>query len=74
MTGLGGRHRKGLWLLRNPAADYIPGVRRRRIELTPYHAALIVCAAALAGLVYAEGWIWPLRFAAVMIPVSFLVG
>jgi hypothetical protein len=28
----------------------------------------------LAGLVYAEGWIWPLKAAAVILPVSFLVG
>ncbi len=47
---------------------------RRRLEITPRHAVLILCAAALVALVYAEGWIWPLRFAAVMIPVSFLVG
>jgi len=35
---------------------------------------LIFCVVALVGLVYAEGWIWPLKAAAVMIPVSFLVG
>jgi hypothetical protein len=46
---------------------------RHRIEIPPRHALLIFCAAALAGLVYAEGWIWPLKAAAVMIPVSFLV-
>jgi hypothetical protein len=49
-------------------------MRRRRIEITPRHAALILCAAGLAALVYAEGWILPLKIAAVMIPVSFLVG
>jgi hypothetical protein len=25
-------------------------------------------------LVYVEGWIWPLKAAAVMIPVSLLIG
>jgi hypothetical protein len=38
------------------------------------HAVLIACVMVLAGLVHAEGWIWPLKAAAVMIPVSFLVG
>lgn len=47
---------------------------RRRIRIQPRQAALIVCAAALIGLVYAEGWIWPLKAAAVMIPVSLAVG
>jgi hypothetical protein len=36
-------------------------------------ATLIACTAALALLVYAEGWIWPLKAAAVMIPVSLLI-
>jgi hypothetical protein len=45
---------------------------RRFIPLR--HALLIACAMALIGLVHAEGWIWPLKAAAVMIPVSFLVG
>ena len=35
-------------------------------------ATLIVCAVLLAALVYREGWIWPLKAAAVMIPVSLL--
>jgi hypothetical protein len=47
---------------------------RYRIEIPPRHALLFACAAVLAGLVYAEGWVWPLKAAAVMIPVSFLVG
>jgi hypothetical protein len=47
---------------------------RRRIEIPPRHAVLIACAVALAGLVYAEGWIWPLKAAALMIPVTLLVG
>ncbi|HXC91445.1 MAG TPA: hypothetical protein VNV18_14880 [Stellaceae bacterium] len=46
---------------------------RYRIAIPRRQALLLVCAAALAGLVYAEGWIWPLKAAAVMIPVSFLV-
>ena len=48
-------------------------MRRNRIELRPYYVVLIVCAAALLGLVHAEGWIWPLKVAAVMLPVSVLV-
>ncbi|HTV46121.1 MAG TPA: hypothetical protein VMF05_12460 [Stellaceae bacterium] len=47
---------------------------RRRIEIPPRQAVLIACAMALVGLVYAEGWVWSLKVAAVMIPVSFLVG
>jgi hypothetical protein len=47
---------------------------RRKIKIPPRHAALLACAAALVGLVYAEGWIWPLKAAAVMIPVSLVVG
>lgn len=47
---------------------------RRRIRIHPRQAALIVCAMALVGLVYAEGWSWPLKAAAVMIPVSLVVG
>jgi hypothetical protein len=47
---------------------------RRRFEILPRHAVLIACAAALVVLVHVEGWIWPLRAAAVMIPLSLLVG
>ena len=43
-------------------------------EIPARYVMLFVCAAALFGLVHAEGWIWPLKAAAVMIPVSFLVG
>jgi hypothetical protein len=46
---------------------------RNRFEIRPHQAVLIACAAALAVLVYAEGWIWPLKAAAVMIPVSLLI-
>jgi len=46
---------------------------RRRIEISPYDAALIVCALSLLALVHAEGWIWPLKAAAIMIPVSALI-
>jgi hypothetical protein len=48
-------------------------MRGKRIPFGPYLAALIVCAAVLVGLVHVEGWIWPLKAAAVMIPVSILV-
>lgn len=47
-------------------------MRRRRIELRPYYVVLLLCAATLVGLVHAEGWIWPLKVAAVMLPVSVL--
>jgi hypothetical protein len=47
---------------------------RYRYEIPARKAALIVCAVMLAGLVYAEGWIWPLKAAAVILPVSLLVG
>lgn len=47
---------------------------RRRIEIPPHELMLVLCAAGLLGLVYAEGWIWPLKMAAVMIPISLLVG
>ncbi|HEV2098023.1 MAG TPA: hypothetical protein VGR45_03755 [Stellaceae bacterium] len=45
-----------------------------RIKVPPRFAVLIACSVVLAGLVYAEGWVWPLKAAAVMIPVSALVG
>jgi hypothetical protein len=47
---------------------------RYRFELGLREAALILCAAALVALVYAEGWIWPLKAVAVMIPLSLLIG
>jgi hypothetical protein len=47
---------------------------RRHIEIPPRNALLVFCAAALVGLVLAEGWTWPLKAAAVMIPVSYLIG
>jgi hypothetical protein len=47
---------------------------RRRIEIPPQDMILILCAASLLALVYAEGWIWPLKMAAVAIPVSLLIG
>ena len=47
---------------------------RTPIEIPPYYAALIVCTVTLDALVYAEGWIWPLKAAACMIPVSLLIG
>lgn len=47
---------------------------RRRIEIPPTDAVLIVCTLVLLTLVYAEGWTWPLKIAACVIPVSLLVG
>lgn len=46
---------------------------RYRFEIGPREATLILCTAALAALVYTEGWIWPLKAAAVMIPLSLLI-
>ena len=47
---------------------------RNPIDLTPREAVLVLCTLVLLVLVYAEGWIWPLKAAACMIPVSLLVG
>jgi hypothetical protein len=47
---------------------------RYRFELGPREVTLILCIATMAALVYAEGWIWPLKAAAVMIPLSLLIG
>jgi hypothetical protein len=46
---------------------------RHRFEIQLREAMLIVCIVALVALVYAEGWVWPLKAAAVMIPVSLLI-
>ena len=58
---------------RERGACYRAGMRRH-FELTVYKATLILCTALLAALVFSEGWIWPLKAAAVMIPVSLLIG
>jgi len=47
---------------------------RKRFDLEPRHAVLILCTLALVALVYAEGWTWPLEAAAFMIPVSLIIG
>ncbi len=47
---------------------------RRKIEISPHRAVLVVCTLALLAMVYSGGWSWSLKAAAVMIPVSFLVG
>jgi hypothetical protein len=46
---------------------------RSPIEIPPYYLVLIVCATTLLALVHVEGWIWPLKAAACMIPVSLLI-
>jgi hypothetical protein len=46
---------------------------RNRFEIGLHELALVGCAAALAALVYAEGWIWPLKAVAVLIPVTLLL-
>jgi hypothetical protein len=48
--------------------------RANPIDIPPRQAVLIVCTLILLALVYAEGWTWPLKAAACMIPVSLLVG
>jgi hypothetical protein len=50
------------------------GSMRYPIDMPPRHAVLILCTLVLLALVYAEGWTWPLKAAACMIPVSLLVG
>jgi hypothetical protein len=41
-------------------------MRRSPIEIPPFYIAVIICTA--------EGWTWPLKAAACMIPVSLLIG
>ena len=55
------------------SAQCYAAAMRNRFEIGPREAALVLCAAVLAALVYAEGWIWPLEAAAVMIPISLLI-
>jgi hypothetical protein len=47
---------------------------RNRFEIGLYELALVGCVATLATLVFAEGWIWPLKAVAVIIPVTLLIG
>jgi len=47
---------------------------RNRFEIGPYELVVVACAATLLALVYAEGWIWPLKAAAIMIPLTLLIG
>jgi hypothetical protein len=47
---------------------------RRRLELRLHEAIVVVCAVTLVALIYAEGWIWPLQAAAVVLPITLLVG
>jgi len=46
----------------------------RRFRIGPHELVLAACVATLVVLVYAEGWIWPLKAAALMIPVTLLIG
>ncbi len=46
---------------------------KHRVEIHAFEAALVLCAAALVALVYIEGWIWPLKAAAVVLPITLLV-
>jgi len=47
---------------------------RFRKKVLAHQAALLCCALAVAALVHTEGWIWPLKAAAIVIPVSLIVG
>lgn len=46
---------------------------RRRFKVPVEHVVLIACTASLAALVWTAGWTWPLRAAAVMIPITALL-
>jgi hypothetical protein len=46
---------------------------RQRLEIPPRQLVLTACALVFAVLVVLEGWIWPLKLAAVMIPVAALL-
>jgi hypothetical protein len=49
-------------------------MQRPILTVGRHEAALIACAVVLAVLVYAEGWTWPLKAAAIVIPISLLAG
>jgi hypothetical protein len=51
----------------------VDSAMRFRFEMRLHETMLVLCSVALAALVYSEGWIWPLKAAAVMIPVSLLI-
>jgi hypothetical protein len=76
-----GQAKQPSFAFRAPPVSYAGGSRacygvamRQRFEIRLYEVTLVLCAAALAALVFTEGWIWPLQAAAVMIPVSLLFG
>ena len=46
---------------------------RRPIVITPAQAVLIACTVVFAVLVAVGGWTWPLKLAAVVIPVAALL-
>jgi hypothetical protein len=47
---------------------------RFHIHIGWHHVAILLCAVAIGALVHAEGWIWPLKAAAFLLPVSLLAG
>jgi hypothetical protein len=47
---------------------------RSLIAIQHYYTILLLCTLALLALVYDEGWIWPLKAAASIIPILFLTG
>ena len=49
-------------------------MQRPVIPIGPRQAMLVACTVVLVALVCAEGWIWPLKAAAVVIPITLLAG
>jgi hypothetical protein len=47
---------------------------RYRFRLRPQHLVVLACVAAIVVLVYSEGWTWPLKAAAMVLPIAVLVG
>ena len=49
-------------------------MQRPTFQIGPRQAMLVACAAVTIALIYAEGWIWPLKAAAAVIPIALLAG
>jgi hypothetical protein len=49
-------------------------MQRPILPISPHQATLVACTVVLAVLVYTEGWIWPLKAAAIVIPISLFAG
>ena len=53
---------------------YRERMRWPTLPIGPRQAALIACGVATIALIYLEGWIWPLKAAAAVIPIALLAG